>query len=25
VKTYMSAIGSIRLAIKSYSQEEPEE
>ncbi|MEX2415317.1 MAG: flagellar FlbD family protein [Paenibacillaceae bacterium] len=25
VKTYMSAIGSVRLAIKSYSQEEPEE
>ncbi|MEX1031001.1 MAG: flagellar FlbD family protein [Paenibacillaceae bacterium] len=25
VKTYMSAIGSIRLAIKSNSQEEPEE
>jgi flagellar protein FlbD len=25
VKTYMSAIGSIRLAIKSDSQEEPEE
>ncbi len=25
VKTYMSAIGSIRLSIKTYSQEEPEE
>jgi flagellar protein FlbD len=25
VKTYMSAIGSVRLAIKSYSQVEPEE
>lgn len=25
VKTYMSAIGSLRLAIKSYSHEEPEE
>jgi len=25
VKTYMSAIGSVRLAIKTNSQEEPEE
>jgi len=25
VETYMSAIGSVRLALKSYNQEEPEE